>query len=147
MQRVYAVAAVLLFSVGTIGCAFRSTAKDWNGLMGLDYQPTYYTTTTKVGVKLLIVVPFLGDMGISGLTRDLTKDIKKEGGNDVRIVEGASEAYFYGFPPFTWLVTPVLSTVSAEYTPDAEQYAKDQAYIAEHTHEGWGHKWYRPWSW
>jgi len=34
-------------------------------------------------------VPFLGDMGISGLTRDLTKDIKKEGGNDVRIASPA----------------------------------------------------------
>jgi len=43
----------------------------------------------------------------------------------VRIVEGTAESYFYGWPPFTWIVTPVLSTVSAEYTPDPEVYAKD----------------------
>jgi len=78
MQRVYVVAGVLLCSLGSVGCAFRSTAKDWNGLKGLDGQPTYYTTTTKVGMKLLIAIPFLGDMGIAGLTKDLTEDIKKE---------------------------------------------------------------------
>src|SRR4030095_2784129 len=117
------------------------------GLSGLDNKPTYYTITTKVGVKLLIVIPFLGDMGISGLTRDLTADIKREGGNEVRIVEGSSEAYFYGFPPFTWIVTPVISTVSAEYLPEAEQYEKDQIEADKNRKEGWSDRWYKPWRW
>jgi hypothetical protein len=132
------------------GCAFRSTAKDWNGLMGLDNKPTYYTTTTKVGVRLLImliIIPFLGDMGIAGLTRDLTADIKQEGGNEVRIVEGTSEAYFYGFPPFTWIVTPVLSTVSAEYLPASDDYAKDQTKYDARRERGWSGRWYKPWKW
>jgi hypothetical protein len=147
MQRAIAVTGVLLCSLGMTGCAIRSTARDWNGLKGLDDQPTYYTSTTKVGIKLLIVIPFIGDMGISGLTKDLTADIKKEGGNDVRIVEGTSESYFYGWPPFTWIITPVLSTVSAEYTPDPERYAQDQAHFEEHRGEGWSSKWYKPWAW
>jgi hypothetical protein len=142
---------ILLLELATCvvlsGCAFRTTAKDWNGLTGLDNRPTYYTTTTKVGVKLLIVIPFLGDMGIAGLTRDLTADVKNEGGNEVRIVEGNSEAYFYGFPPFTWVVTPVLSTVSAEYIPDPKRYAEDQARAEEARKETWWHRWYKPWRW
>src|SRR4029453_12310008 len=143
--RVMAIVAALAMALA--GCAFRSTAKDWSGLSGLDNKPTYYTITTKVGVKLLIVIPFLGDMGISGLTRDLTADIKREGGNEVRIVEGSSEAYFYGFPPFTWIVTPVISTVSAEYLPEAEQYEKDQIEADKNRKEGWSHRWYKPWRW
>ena len=76
------------------GCAFRSRPTDWHRLKGLDGQPTYYTTTTKVGVNLFVALPFLGDMGITGLTQALTADIKEEGGNDVRIVQGTSESYF-----------------------------------------------------
>jgi hypothetical protein len=129
------------------GCAFSTTAKDWNGLKGLDDKPTYYMTTTKVGLNLLIAVPFIGDMGISGLTRDLTEYVKSEGGNDVRIVQGTTESYFYGWPPFTWVITPVVSTVSAEYEPSPEQFAKDQAVIAEETKEGSTARWYKPWSW
>jgi hypothetical protein len=138
----------LILVAGTItGCAFSSTARNWNGLQGLDHQPTYYLTTTKVGVKLFIAVPFIGDMGISGLTRDMTAEIKAEGGNDVRIVEGTSESYFYGWPPFTWIITPVISTVSAEYTPNAERYAKDQAAIASSLEKHGHFRWYLPWSW
>ena len=147
MQRVLAVCGIVWFSFTLAGCAFRSTARDWNGLKGLDDKPTYYTSTTKVGLNLLIAVPFIGDMGISGLTKDLTADIKKENGNDVRIVQGTTESYFYGWPPFTWIVTPVISTVSAEYTPDPERYAKDQARYEAHRGEGWSSKWYKPWRW
>jgi hypothetical protein len=147
MQCVHAVAGVLLVSLSMWGCAFRSTATDWHGLKGLDGQPTYYTTTTKVGVNLFVALPFLGDMGITGLTQALTADIKEEGGNDVRIVQGTTESYFYGWPPLTLIITPVVSTVSAEYTPDHERYAKDQAKNEQRRGEGWSRKWYKPWTW
>jgi hypothetical protein len=129
------------------GCAFSSTARNWNGLKGLDDQPTYYLNTTKVGMNLFIVVPCFGDMGIAGLTRDMTEKIKEQGGNDVRIVQGDSESYFYGWPPFTWIITPVISTVAAEYTPSAEVYARDQEKIAKIEAEGGTTRWYKPWSW
>lgn len=147
MFRTASVAALAVISLAFCGCAFRSTAKDWNGLTGPGNKPTYYTTTTKVGINLLVVVPFIGDMGIAGLTRDLTGDIKAEGGNEVRIVQGTSEAYFYGFPPFTWVVTPVLSTVSAEYTPDAADYSKELTAADETRKRGWWGRWYKPWRW
>jgi hypothetical protein len=147
MHCTRAIAALVALSLALAGCAFRSTAKDWSGLSGLDDKPTYYTVTTKVGVRLLIVIPFLGDMGISGLTRDLTADIRREGGNQVRIVQGDSEAYFYGFPPFTWVVTPVISTVAAEYLPAADAYEKDQADADVTRKEGWSTRWYKPWRW
>ena len=135
---------VLLVCLTASGCAFSTTAKNWSGLEGVDGKPTYYMTTTKVGLYLFIAVPFIGDMGISGLTRDLTEEIKQQGGNDVRIVQGASESYFYGWPPFTWIITPVVSTVSAEYKPPQEAYATDQAQLAQPESKS---RWYKPWSW
>lgn len=147
MQCSRAVLPLAVLALVGGGCAFSTTAKDWNGLKGVDGQPTYYMTTTKVGINLLIAVPFIGNMGISGLTRDLTERVKTQGGNDVRIVQGTSESYFYGWPPFTWIVTPVVSTVSAEYKPDPEQFAKDQAEITQEREAGKLSRWYKPWSW
>ena len=141
----YAIAGVLLLTLGTSGCAFHETARNWSGLSGADDKPTYYMTATKVGFKLLIVVPFLGDMGISGLTRALTKRIREEGGNEVRIVQGNSEAYFYGWPPFTWVLTPVVSTVAAEYHPTYEGYEKIEEELFEQKYDT--RRWYMPWTW
>jgi hypothetical protein len=129
------------------GCAFSSKARDWNGLAGLDKKPTYYMTTTKIGLNLLIFVPFLGDLGISGLTRDLTAEIKNEGGDQVRIVQGDSENYFYGWPPFTWIVTPVISTVAAEYEPRMADYAREQMEIRKDREGGSTARWFMPWTW
>lgn len=117
--------AAFLFS----GCAFHSTAKDWNGLKGFDGKPAYYKKTTKVALNLLVAVPFIGNVGIDGMVRDMTADIAELKGNNVRIVQGSSENYWYGFPPFTWVVTPIVTTVSAEYTPDREGYIREQKEI------------------
>lgn len=97
--------------------------------MGIDGKPAYYKKTTKVAFNLLVMVPFLGNVGIDGMVDDLTADIVEVGGNNVRIVQGSSENYWHGFPPFTWVVTPVVTTVSAEYTPNEIDYERDQKEI------------------
>ena len=144
MKGFHVVLALCVLALPPGGCAYSTTARNWNGLNGPDDKPTYYMTTTKVGVNLLIGIPFIGDMGIAGLTYDLTKYVKEQGGNDVRIVQGTSESYFYGWPPFTWIITPVVSTVSAQYEPNPETFAQDQAIIID---RGKTSRWYKPWSW
>lgn len=114
MLRTLAVAASLLL---TSGCAFHSTATDWNQRIGPDGDPVFYTTTTKVGANLVVAIPFLGKMGIDGLVHDMTEKIAERGGDHVRIVQGGSENYWYGFPPVTWVLTPVVATIAAEYHP------------------------------
>lgn len=111
------------------GCAFHSTSKNWSGLMGIDGKPAYYKKTSKVAFNLFVMVPLLGNISVDGMVEDLTEAIAEENGNNVRIVQGGSENYWYGFPPFTWILTPVVTTVSAEYTPNSEIYIVDQAVI------------------
>ena len=101
-------------------CAFHSTARSWNERVGPDGEEVFFKSTTKVGLNFLVVLPFLGDTGITGMVDDLTEDVAGEGGDHVRIVQGDSENYWYGFPPFTWIVTPVISTLAAEYRPSEE---------------------------
>ena len=111
------------------GCAYHSTSKNWNGLMGSDGKPTYYKETSKIAVNLFIGIPLFGNVSIDGMMEDLTGAIAEEKGDHVRIVQGGNENYWYGFPPLTWILTPVITTVSAEYAPNSEIYAKDQAEI------------------
>ena len=120
-------ASALLLTALASGCAFHTTAKKWNGAMGPDGEPVYYTSTTKVGLNFLVVVPFLGDTGIGGMVDDLTENVSEEDGSNIRIVQGSSENYWYGFPPFTWILTPVVSTLSADYQPAAEMLTADRA--------------------
>ena len=121
MQPSLRLALPLLLVLGLGSCAFHSTARSWNERVGPDGEEVFYKSTTKVGVNFLVVLPFLGDTGINGMVADLTEDVAGEGGDHVRIVQGSSENYWYGFPPFTWILTPVISTLAAEYRPSEEQ--------------------------
>ena len=111
---------LLLGSLLLSSCAFHSTATEWNNRVGPEGYPVFYSSTTKVGSKLLVAVPFLGRLGIDGMVNDMTSEIAGRGGDRIRIVQGSSENYWYGFPPFTWFLTPVVSTLSAEYRPSVE---------------------------
>lgn len=113
--------------VGASSCTFYSTAKRWHGKVGADGEPVYYTSATKVGLHLLIVVPFLGDMGIEGMVDKLTGKVAEQDGDYISIVQGETEAYWYGWPPFTWIITPVVSTVTAEYRPSSAALLADEA--------------------
>lgn len=128
--------AVLAFMFGE--CAFHSTSKNWHGLMGIDGNPAYYKKTSKVAINLFIVVPVMGNVNVDGMLEDLTEAIAEEKGNRVRIVQGGSENYWYGFPPFTWILTPVITTASVEYTPNPETYNQDQKEIRDDEENGSG---------
>ncbi|MCB9870588.1 MAG: hypothetical protein H6837_12080 [Planctomycetes bacterium] len=106
---------VFLFLCLGQSCVFHSHATEWNGRVGPDGKPVKLTSTTKVGLKFLVALPFLGNMEIGGLVDDITRSVKEDGGDKVRVFQAASENYWYGFPPFTWILTPVISTVAAEY--------------------------------
>lgn len=104
-----------------VGCAMHSTATQWNGRVGPDGEPVFYASSTKVGMNLLVAVPFLGDLDLDGQVDSMTEDLAERGGDRVRIVQGSTETYWYGFPPVTWVLTPVVTTLTAEYRPSDEE--------------------------
>jgi hypothetical protein len=126
----------LLLPALLAGCAFHSTATRWNGLVGPDGEPVFYVATTKVGTNLLIAIPFLGGIGIDGQVDTLTRGLQERGGDRVRIVQGSTENYWYGFPPFTWILTPVVTTITAEFKPSIELFREVLAEQLRDEHEG-----------
>lgn len=119
------IALVALTALALGGCTFSSTANHWNGRVGPDGRPVYVKTHTNIGFNFLIIIPLLGRTSLPTEIDKLTDEMAEEKGDNVRMVESSSENYWYGFAPVTWVVTPVITTVSAEYHPSAEVLSKD----------------------
>ena len=111
----------------TTSCVFHSTANHWNGRVGINDKPVYVKTQTSVGFNLGIVLRLLGATAIDPMVDEMTKEIAEENGDRVRVIQSSTENYWYGFPPFTWILTPVVTTVVVDYEPSEEQLAEDAA--------------------
>ena len=118
--------AVLLISALS-GCGFHSTATHWHERVGPNGRPVYVKSTSNVGVNAFIILRLFGATNIDRMIGKVTEEIAAEGGDNVRIIQSSSENYWYGFPPFTWILTPVITTVAADYEPTAETIAKNKA--------------------
>jgi hypothetical protein len=108
----------------TTSCAFHNTATHWNGLRDADGKPVYVKQTTNIGFNLLVILPLLGNTSIDSMLDETTAEIASEGGDRVRVIQSNAENYWYGWSPFTWIVTPIVTDVTLEYEPSAEQIAK-----------------------
>ena len=62
----------------------------------------------------------LGHTTMIGMVGETTEEIAEEDGDRVRVIESSVENYWYGVPPLTWFLTPVLTTVTIEYEPGIE---------------------------
>lgn len=126
-MRVSQLLSAFVLAAFCSSCAFHSTATRWNGMVGPEGEPIYVKSTTNVGLNLLVLLKLLGGVDTQGMIDELTEEISEEGGNHVRIIQSSTENYWYGFPPFTWVLTPVITTVAADYRPDPELHAKNLA--------------------
>ena len=117
-------AAVFLLAFACLpSCTFYSTAVDWNGRVGPNGRPVHYRTGTRVGLNLLVLLPFLGRTDVNEMVGLMTESVKADDGDVVRVVQAGTENYWYGWSPLTWIVTPVISTIDVEYEPSASKLA------------------------
>jgi len=128
--------AALPLLVAAGGCALSSTANEWHERVGPNGQPVYVKSHTNIGLNLGIVIPFLGHTSLPEQIEYITKEISDEKGDRIRMIESSSENYWYGFPPVTWVVTPVITTVATEYEPSNAILVRDRAAHEEERAEG-----------
>ena len=110
----------------TSGCTLTSTSRQWNGRVGPNGKTVYVKSHTDIALNALIVIPLLGATSLPKQIDLLTKEIETEKGDVVRMIETSTENYWYGYPPFTWVLTPVITTVTADYEPSPDVLAKDR---------------------
>ena len=127
MRKQIGLWSLLIAFASTTGCTMTSTSKQWNGRVGPNGKPVYVKSHTNVGMNVAIFIPVFGATALPKEINILTKDIAAENGDVVRMIETSSENYWYGWPPFTWVLTPVITKVTADYEPSAEVLARDLA--------------------
>ena len=128
--------AALPLLVASGGCALSSTATTWNGRVGPNGVPVYVKTHTNIGINLGVVIPFLGHTSLPEQIEYITQEISDEQGDRIRMIESSTENYWYGFAPFTWVVTPVITTVATEYEPSNATLVRDRAALEEERADG-----------
>jgi hypothetical protein len=101
-----------------------SNATEWSQRVGPDGHPVFVKSTTNVGLNFLVALKIVGGTDTPGMIQEITSSIAEDGGDKVRIIQSSSENYWYGFPPFTWILTPVITTVTADYRPSEEALTK-----------------------
>src|SRR5690606_37225723 len=107
------------------GCALHSKAARWNGHVGPDVEPVFVQHSTYVGIQLAVVLPFVGATSIDAMIDEATASIGRAEGSHLRLVETESNNYWYGVPPLSWLITPVMSNVTIEYRPSREALSRE----------------------
>ena len=127
MRKQIGLLSLLVTFALTSGCTMTSTSKQWNGRVGPNGKPVYVKSHTNIGLNIGIFVPVLGSTTLPKEINTLTKEIATEEGNVVRMIQTTSDNYWYGWPPFTWALTPVITTVTADYEPSAAALSKDLA--------------------
>lgn len=119
MKRALAVLTTSLCLLAP-SCTLHSSATRWNGVVGHEGHPVHVKSTTNVGVNLFVFIPLFGGTTIDRMIDSITAAIAKESGDKVRLIETSAENYWYGFPPFTWILTPVITTVTADFQPSQD---------------------------
>ena len=125
MRKIIGLSSLLVAFTFTTGCTMTSTSKQWNGRVGYSGKPVYVKSHTNIGLNIGIFIPVLGATTLPKEINLLTKEVETENGNVVRMIQTTSENYWYGWPPFTWVLTPVIMTVTADYEPSHNVLAKD----------------------
>lgn len=120
LRRALALGILPLFA----GCAMHSTATQWNGHVGPNGEPVFVLSSTYLGLHLVGVVPFIGDTTIDEMITDSTQWIRAGEGSHLRLVETESNNFWYGLPPLSWFISPVMTSVTIEYKPSAAALAR-----------------------
>jgi hypothetical protein len=109
---------LLLLAAGIlfISCSTTTLSKKYNGVQGKEGTvPIGMQKTSRVGVYLLVsAYPILFDAGLDATMDEFTKKARQNRGRKVVIVQ-ADETYWWAIlPPFSFIITPVTTSVYGE---------------------------------
>lgn len=105
-----ALAAATLGALSS-SCVMHSHATDWNGVDGVRGVPVELQTTTSWALHGLFVFPLIGDGGKAYVVDEFTKEAAARGAARTRITQTGGLTYWFIFPPLSFLIHPVQTTV------------------------------------
>ena len=97
------------------GCSFTSKATDIS-LPGPDGKKVAHVNQTNIAINFLFSTPLVGDASLQQTVADTATAASAAGGKNMRIVQSSSSTYWWIFPPFSFIIHPVVSNVAADTT-------------------------------
>lgn len=93
------------------GCASHTHASKFNGVAGIRGEPVEYQQTNTWAIHALWIYPLIGDASIENTVNEFSLEAKKHGATRINIEETSSFTYWFIFPPFSFVVHPVNTTI------------------------------------
>lgn len=97
------------------GCNTTVQGREFNGLEtpegpAIAHQSTHIWALHLFGGR----IPMIGDATIPNVVEEFTEEAKRAGASRVRIVRSNQYPVWFAFPPISFLVTPVVTTVAGD---------------------------------
>lgn len=93
-------------------CSFHTHAYKYNGIPGINGEPVEYQQTSTWALHALWIFPLIGDASLENSVNEFSSEARKRGAKRINIDDTSSLTYWFIFPPFSFFVHPVNSTIS-----------------------------------
>ncbi|MEL6432084.1 MAG: hypothetical protein AAFU73_21910 [Planctomycetota bacterium] len=107
-----------LAALALSSCTLHSVATDFNGVDGVRGVPVEYQTTSTWALNGLFVFPLIGNASKATVIDEFTKEAAARGASRQRIVQTSSLTYWFIFPPLSFFIHPVNTTVEGDVESD-----------------------------
>ncbi len=98
-------------------CSTTRQATNFNGLSTPEGKPIAHLNTSNWAIHLLGTRPLVGDATLDGTVADFTEAATKKNARQVRIVQSSVMSWWFILPPFSFVLTPVSSSVAGDVLP------------------------------
>ena len=115
MKMTIFVAAVCVAAMAA-GCSMTTKCADFSGLSTPDGKATH-VNTTNYAIHLPFSFPLVGDARLATTLKNCTAEAKALGASKIRVVQSDSTCYWFIFPPFSFVLQPVISNVAGDAIP------------------------------
>lgn len=106
--------ASLLLGLASACTTTHSHSVAYNGVPGIRGEAVEFQSTTRYALHFLFIFGVVGDAGQDATVESFTEEASRRGAKRVQITQYQSETYWYIFPPLSFLIHPVATTVYGE---------------------------------
>lgn len=114
MQHGFALGKVLVVAAlaGSLaGCTFHRHAEKYHGTLGPRGVSCEYQQTSVWALHFLWNLALIGDANVDGAVDKFTQEAARRGATRVEITQTDKFVYWFLFPPLTFVVHPVNTTI------------------------------------
>lgn len=114
MRRIAPLGFMIAFCLLGMACSSTRQAANFNGLTTPGGKPLAHLYTSNMGLHLFGKTPLIGDATLTRTVADFTAVAKMKRAGKVRIVQSSIRSWWFVYPPFSFVLTPVTSNVAGD---------------------------------